>query len=51
MGKGTVMATAMAMKTANVTAGEVGGGGGGGDMAIAAMGTAMAVMVSGSFRH
>ncbi len=45
------MATAleMAMETAKVTAGDVGGDGG--DMAIAATATAMAVMIAGSFRR
>jgi hypothetical protein len=46
-----VTATALetAMETVRVTTGNVGGGGG--NTAIAAMATAMAVMIAGSFRH
>jgi len=46
-----VIATALetAMETAKVTVGDFGGGGG--DTAIAAMATAMAVMIAGSFRR
>ena len=44
----TVAALEMAMETAKVTAGDVGGGVG--DTAIAATATAMAVMIAGSFR-
>ena len=42
-----VTASVTATETAKVTAGDVGGGGG--DTAIAATGTAMAVMIAGSF--
>jgi len=45
----TATALEMAMETAKVIAGDVGGGGG--DTAIAATATAMTVMIAGSFRR
>jgi len=45
----TATALGMAMETAKVTAGDVGGGGG--DTAIVETATAMALMIAGSFRH
>jgi len=45
----TATALEMAMETAKVTAGDIGGGGG--DTAIVATATAMVVMIAGSFRR